>query len=61
MSTSDNKKTVSKKFADDFELVCKHYNLLQLGEYAEAKRAARADLENAIATYEALANEIRYG
>ena len=50
-----------RQFHDDFELVAKNYGLKHLGEYLIAKDAARSDLENAQATYAALAEEIRKG
>ena len=52
---------VSKYFVADFELVAKNYGLKHIGEYLIAKDAARSDLENAQATYAALAEEIRKG
>lgn len=50
---------VTAQFASDFELVATHYNLRQLGEYDAARNAARNDIENAMPTYAALAEEIR--
>ena len=52
-----SKCVVSQKFVDDFELVATRYNLRELGEYEEAKEAARRDIENAISTYAQLAKE----
>lgn len=49
---------VPRDFVNDFEAVAAHYNLKALGEYEAAKQAARADLDNAITTYSALAKEI---
>ena len=49
--------SVPKKFVDDFELVATRYNQRELGEYEEAKEAARRDIENAISTYAQLAKE----
>lgn len=49
---------VSKQFADDFEAVCTHYALTP-DERAEAKQAARRDLDNAIVCFSALAKEIQ--
>lgn len=49
---------VPPRFVDDFESVATHYNLRALGEYEAAKSAARADLDNAITTFSALAKEI---
>lgn len=51
--------TVTRQFADDFEAVAYHYGLKHIGEYLIAKDAARSDLENAMLTYAALAEEIR--
>lgn len=50
---------VNKQFADDFEVVADHYGLKHIGEYLIAKDAARSDLENAMLTYAALAEEIK--
>jgi len=50
---------VPPKFVKDFEAVAAHYNLKALGEYDQAKEAARNDLENAITCYAHLAAEIR--
>lgn len=50
---------VPPRFVTDFDLVADYYNLKSLGQYDEAKQAARNDLENAITTYAALATEIR--
>lgn len=58
MSVS-NPVIVTKQFADDFELVANYYGLKHIGEYLEAKDAARNDLENAIITYAHLASEVR--
>ncbi len=52
-------KIVPKQFIDDFELVADHYNLKELGEYDQAKDAARSNLESAITTFAAIAKEIR--
>lgn len=52
---------VPRQFADDFDLVAAHYGLKELGEYEAAKSAARANLEEAIAMFAELANEIREG
>lgn len=49
---------VSKQFADDFELVAVRYNLRELGEYEEAKDAARRDIENAKVCFNAIVREI---
>ncbi|HEY6020594.1 MAG TPA: hypothetical protein VIY48_12100 [Candidatus Paceibacterota bacterium] len=56
MSTS--KKTVSKQFSNDFESVAKHYKLRELGQYEEAKAAARRDLESAAVCFAAMAKDI---
>ena len=55
----EQKIVVPAQFAGEFELVAAHYNLRECGEYDQAKDAARSDLENAQATYAALAEEIR--
>ena len=49
--------SVPRQFESDFELVATRYNLRELGEYEEAKEAARRDIENAISTYAQLAKE----
>lgn len=49
--------TVSEKFVADFEAVAARYNLKELGEYDEAKQAARADLKAAIECFASLAKE----
>ena len=49
---------VPPRFVNDFEAVAAHYNLKALGQYDEAKSAARADLDNAIECYAAIAKEI---
>lgn len=54
----DKHVSVPASFVSDFELVAAYYNLKELGEYESAKQAARADLENAITTFSALAREI---
>lgn len=51
--------SVPRQFVDDFETVATRYNLRELGEYFQAKDAARNDLENAITCYAKLAEEIR--
>jgi hypothetical protein len=48
-----------RQFHEDFELVAIHYGLRAQGEYETAKAAARADLDNSIPTFAALADEIR--
>lgn len=50
---------VTKQFANDFELVAEHYGLNELGEYEEAKQAARHDLEVAQVSFAAMAHEIK--
>ena len=52
---------VSKAFVADFEKVATHYELRKLGQYDDAKQAARNDLDNAQATYAALSEDIRKG
>ena len=56
-----SEKIVPRQFVEDFEAVAIHYGLKHIGEYLIAKDAARNDLENAQATYAALAEEIRKG
>lgn len=51
-------KIVPREFVNDFEAVAAHYGLKALGQYDDAKSAARADLDNAITTYAAIAKEI---
>lgn len=57
MRASEPVKIVLKQFADDFEIVAMRYNLRELGEYDEAKEAARRDLESAQVCFAALASE----
>jgi hypothetical protein len=52
-------KIVSRAFAEDFEIVAKHYGLRELGEYETAKAIARNDLENAIPCYAEMAKFVR--
>ena len=47
---------VNKQFVADFEAVCTRYNLSP-EEREQAKQAARRDLDNAIPTFAALAQE----
>lgn len=47
----------SKQFHQDFESVATRYNLRELGEYEQARNAARADLDSAITTFAAMAKE----
>lgn len=49
----------TRQFSEDFELVAAHYRLKELGEYDEAKRAARNDLEAAQVSFAAMAQEIK--
>jgi len=53
-----NSKTVPRQFAADFDTVASHYKLRELGQYDEAKAAARADLDNAIVCFRAMAAEL---
>ena len=46
-------------FYSDFELVATHYKLREIGEYEEAKEAAKNDLPNARICYHAIANSLR--
>lgn len=57
MQTS--RKTVSQQFVNDFETVSRHYMLAECGELEQAKSAARADIDAAITTFAALADEVR--
>lgn len=50
---------VPPRFVADFELVAAHYNLKALGEYEEAKQAARNDMDSAITCFARLAAEIK--
>ena len=47
---------VTKQFVADFDTVCTRYNLTS-DEREEAKQAARRDLDNAITTFSAMAQE----
>lgn len=49
--------TVTEQFAADFEAIAARYKLRELGEYDEAKAAARRDLENAEVCFAAMAGE----
>lgn len=49
--------SASKQFADDFEAVAEHYKLRELGQYEEAKQAARRDIEAAEVCFAAMAKE----
>lgn len=49
--------SVPRQFVDDFELVATRYNLRELGEYEQAKEAARRDIENAEICFSAMAKE----
>jgi hypothetical protein len=55
-----NRVAVPPRFVADFELVAAHYNLKALGEYDQAKQAARNDMENAIVCFASLAAEIKH-
>lgn len=57
MRASEPAKIVPKKFVDDFETVAARYNLRELGEYEQAKEAARRDIENAEICFSAMAKE----
>lgn len=48
---------MSRKFVADFELVATRYNLRELGQYEEARAAARRDLESAEVCFAAMARE----
>lgn len=45
----------SKQFVADFETIATNYNLRALGEYDEAKAAARSDMQSAEVCFAALA------
>ena len=47
--------TVTEQFVADFEAVAARYNLRELGEYDQAKAAARRDMENAEVCFAAMA------
>ena len=47
----------SKQFVADFETVAARYKLRELGQYDEAKAAARRDLESAEVCFAAMAGE----
>ena len=49
--------SVPKQFVADFETVAARYNLRELGEYDEARAAARRDIENAEVCFTAMALE----
>lgn len=50
---------VPRQFHADFDLVAAHYKFRMLGQYEEAREAARGDIESAITTYAAIAKEIQ--
>ena len=45
----------NRTFVADFEAVAARYNLRELGEYDQAKAAARRDMENAEVCFAAMA------
>lgn len=55
--SGSNRVTVNKQFVADFETVAARYNLRELGEYEQAKEAARRDIENAEICFSAMAKE----
>jgi hypothetical protein len=57
MRVSEPAKIVPRQFVDDFETVATRYNLRELGEYDEARAAARRDIENAEVCFTAMALE----
>lgn len=57
MSAFSKSKSVPREFVADFEAVAERYNLKALGEYDQAKAAARADLDSAIPCFAAMARE----
>ena len=50
---------VPRQFHTDFDLVAAHYKFRMLGQYEEARQAARGDIESAITAYTAIAKEIQ--
>lgn len=54
-----SEKIVPKQFVEDFEKVVSHYRLKELGEYEDAKKAARKDIENAIVCYAEMARGLK--
>lgn len=50
--------SVPRQFVKDFEKVAAHYKLKELGEYDEAKAAARNNIDAAIVCYSQMAKEI---
>lgn len=49
---------VSKAFVADFEKVAAHYELRKLGQYDDAKQAARNDLDAAMVCFAEIARSI---
>jgi hypothetical protein len=60
MASSGEQVMVSKQFAADFEAVARHYRLRELGEYDEAKEAARRGIEAAKVCFAAIAHDIAH-
>ncbi len=54
----DKHVSVPSSFVSDFEAVAIRYRLHDLGEYAEAKQAARGDMDAAIVCFEIMAKEV---
>lgn len=54
-----SKTAATKQFVSDFDLVTNYYGLRALGEYEDAKQAARRDIEGATIAFASLAAEIR--
>lgn len=49
---------VPRQFIDDFAIVAEHFDLKELGQYEEAKKAAKSDMQNAITSFRLLAEEL---
>jgi len=49
----------NRQLVQDFDLVAEHYGLKELGEYDEARQAARNDIESAKICFAAMAAKIR--
>ena len=57
MQVSEKPVIVPQQFIDDFEKVAARYRLRELGEYEEAKAAARRDMGNAAVCFREMAVE----
>lgn len=56
--TGNGNVMASKQFVADFEAVAVHYKLRELGQYDEAKAAARRDMPNAIVCFASMAKDV---